>query len=163
MLSKDIERIEREATMRQDADWQRQLKEAAKAPAPTTMHEFAVAEASQSHGRFTQVQASNVIGSAPIPQYPKASAPFQNDPVGDEPPLGYRIDDLNPFSDPEPDPLAQATDDPAPAPSSGSGPAPYGGSVSERAGSSPSSETESEVGRPGSTGASKQTSSTKLK
>jgi hypothetical protein len=38
-------------------------------------------------GRFSAVGAAHVIGSTPIPQYPAASAPFQCDPVGLEPPL----------------------------------------------------------------------------
>jgi hypothetical protein len=91
-------------------------------------------------GRFSNVGAATVVGTTPNP-YPAASAPFQRDPVPDEPGLGYRIHDLNPH-DPEPFPpsAVQATDDPADAPSGGSGPAPYGGLVSEPAGSSPSSE-----------------------
>jgi hypothetical protein len=38
-------------------------------------------------GRFSAVGAAHVIGSTPVPQYPAASAPFQSDPVGPEPPL----------------------------------------------------------------------------
>jgi hypothetical protein len=40
-------------------------------------------------GRFAQVGAATVIGSTAVPQYPQASAPFQRDPVPDEPPLGF--------------------------------------------------------------------------
>ena len=95
MLSKDLERIEREETMRQDADWQRQLKEAAKAPA-TTMHAFAVAEASIDTGRYSAATGKpSVTGSTPIPQYPAAAA-HQRDPVPDEPSLGFSVNDLEP-------------------------------------------------------------------
>jgi hypothetical protein len=85
MLSKDLERIEREQTMRQDADWQRQLKEAAEAPA--TMHGRAAAEASINTGRFTQVNAAHVVGSEPAVKYPAASSSWQIQ-LPDEPPLG---------------------------------------------------------------------------
>ena len=38
-------------------------------------------------GRFAQVTNAYVVGSTALPQYPQASAPFQCDPVPDEPPL----------------------------------------------------------------------------
>jgi hypothetical protein len=75
-------------------------------------------------GRFTQIGATNVIGSTAVPQYPAASSPWQIQ-LPNEPP-GYRIDDLNPsdpvelpsFSQQEtgptsadaPNPLGQRTD-----------------------------------------------------
>jgi hypothetical protein len=132
----------------------------------TTFKAFADAD-THIPGRFEAVSAAHVVASTETPKYPAPSTPFQRDPVGIEPPTGY---DINAMPDPE-NPTGvfsisppAATDDPAHAPSGGSGPAPSGGLMSERAGSSPSSETESEVWRPGSTwGASKQTSSTKLK
>ena len=90
-------------------------------------------------GRFARIQPQSVIGSTPIPQYPQAGTPFQSDPCGLEPPLGYRIDDLESPTGFSLSPVA--TDDPAHAPSGGSlVQQPYGGSVSERAGSSSSSE-----------------------
>ena len=120
-------------------------------------------------GRFAVTEHQTITGVvSPAPPPLPANSPWHgSDPVPDEPPLGY---DINAMPDPE-NPTGvfsisppAATDDPAHAPSGGSGPAPSGGLMSERAGSSPSSETESEVWRPGSTwGASKQTSSTKLK
>ena len=95
-------------------------------------------------GRFARVQPQSVIGSTPIPQYPQAGTPFQSDPCGLEPPLGIAIDAM-----PEHEPSTGiavspvATDDPANAPSSGSlVQHPDSGSVSERAGSSSSSEEE---------------------
>jgi hypothetical protein len=93
-------------------------------------------------GRFSSEGAATVVGTTPNPYPPlPENSPWRRDPVPDEPPLGYRIHDLNPH-DPEPSPVSpvQQTDDPADAPSGGSGPAPYGGLVSEPAGSSPSSE-----------------------
>ena len=110
MLSKDIERIEREETMRQDADWQRQLKEAAKAPAPATMHEFAVSEASQDLGRYGAAMGKpHVTGSAAIVRYPQASGPWQGpDPVSDEPPLNYSVDAM-PENEPSMSPSVEGT------------------------------------------------------
>jgi hypothetical protein len=46
-------------------------------------------------GRFAQVTNAQVVGADPIPNYP-AAAPHQRDPVPIEPPLGYRIDELEP-------------------------------------------------------------------
>jgi hypothetical protein len=47
---------------------------------------------SEMGGRFTQVGAAHIVGSTPIPAYPAAAA-HQHDPVGQEPPLSYRIND----------------------------------------------------------------------
>jgi hypothetical protein len=125
VLSKDIERIEREAVQRQDADWQRQLREAAEAPAPATMQGFAVAEASQSHGRFTQVQASTVVGSkADVASvYPAASSAHQTE-LPPEPPLGVDINEMAPL-DPVPEPGIETVEaqDPGGAASAPSSPA----------------------------------------
>src|SRR6516162_4701971 len=73
-------------------------------------------------GRFALTEHQTITGvvSPAPPPLPSTSPWAGPDPVPHEPPLGYRIDDLNAFSNPEPDPLAQATDDPAPAPSGGS-------------------------------------------
>jgi hypothetical protein len=96
-------------------------------------------------GRFSNVGAATVVGTTPNPYPPlPENSPWRRDPVPDEPPLGYRIDSLDPSLDPGPA-SAQATDDPAHAPSSGSlVQQPSGDSVSERAGSSPFSESETE-------------------
>ena len=97
-------------------------------------------------GRFAVTEHPTIIGAAsPAPPPLPASSPWAGaDPVGIEPPLGYRIHDLNPFEleSPTGPPVTPpvATDDPAHAPSGGSGPAPPGGLVSERAGSSLSSD-----------------------
>jgi hypothetical protein len=47
-------------------------------------------------GRFARIQPQSVTGSTPIPQYPAASAPFQSDPCGVEPPLGTNINFVEP-------------------------------------------------------------------
>ena len=49
-------------------------------------------------GRYSAVGAQTVVGADPIPNYP-AAAVHQHDPCGQEQPLGYRVNDLNP-SDP---------------------------------------------------------------
>jgi hypothetical protein len=49
-------------------------------------------------GRFAQVTNAYVVGSTALPQYPQASAPFQCDPVPDEPPLGLDNPALEPPS-----------------------------------------------------------------
>jgi hypothetical protein len=102
-------------------------------------------------GRFAAVNAATIVGSEPAVKYPQlpSSSPWHgSDPVPDEPPLGYRVDALNPIKSPTGVPSVSplvATDDPAHAPSSDGGPAtPSGGLVSERAGSSPFSESETE-------------------
>jgi hypothetical protein len=52
---------------------------------------------SDAGGRFAQVGAQTVVGADPIPQYPPASSPWQGpDLVGQEPPLGYSVNDLTP-------------------------------------------------------------------
>jgi hypothetical protein len=99
-------------------------------------------------GRFAATEHQTITGVvSPAPPPLPANSPWAgSDPVPDEPPLGYRIHDLNselesPTGIPPVSPPV-ATDDPAHAPSGGSGPASSGGLVSERAGSSPSSKDE---------------------
>jgi hypothetical protein len=59
-------------------------------------------------GRFSSVGAAHVVGSTPIPAYPAAAA-HQRDPVGQEPPLSYRIDDLEqPTTELGPPPVSSA-------------------------------------------------------
>jgi hypothetical protein len=98
MTSKDDEMAERLDTMRNDADVCRQQQQAQ----GTTMHEFAQSEANQDLGRYGAAMGKpTVTGSTPIVRYPQASAPWQGpDPVGDEPSLGYSIDQLEPSAVP---------------------------------------------------------------
>jgi hypothetical protein len=114
MLSKDLERIEREETLRNDADVRRQQQQAQ----GTTFHQRAVAEANQDLGRYGVAMGKpQVTGSAPIVRYTQASGPWQGpDPVGDEPPLGFDINALEPIENPavvSPVSPAAATDAPA--------------------------------------------------
>jgi hypothetical protein len=95
-------------------------------------------------GRFAVTEHQTIIGVvSPAPPPLPANSPWHgSDPVPDEPPLGYRIDAM-----PESENLTGgvlATDDPAVASSGGSSAALYGGLVSEPAGSSPSSASETE-------------------
>jgi hypothetical protein len=104
-------------------------------------------------GRFALTEHQTVTGVvSPAPPPLPSNSPWAGaDPVPDEPPLGYRIDDLNQHSDPESSTGVTsspvATDDPAHAPSGGSGPATSsGGLMSELAGSSSFSETATKQG-----------------
>jgi hypothetical protein len=103
MLSKHEDRIERERVLRNDARVREQqgrvfAEDQSLPPQATTMHQFAVTDAEMPLGRFSAISNATVVGSTAIPQYPQASAPFQCDPVGDEPPLGLE----NPAFEPEP-------------------------------------------------------------
>jgi hypothetical protein len=92
MLSKQEEMREREAVQRQDADVRRQQQESG-----STLHGFAVAEAAQPRGRFTEVTASQVVGAQPIPVYPAAATPWAGpDPSGQEPALGLSVNEMTP-------------------------------------------------------------------
>ena len=114
MLSKDIERIEREETMRQDADWQRQLKEAA-----STNLDHALAAANDlGGGRFAGVNPTVVVGSEAAVKYPQlpSSSPWSGQqpepPI--EPPLGVEINRLSPH-ELEPSVVNQTALDPEPS------------------------------------------------
>src|SRR5215469_16475303 len=63
-------------------------------------------------GRFAVIDQPTIVGLTANPQYPAASAPFQHDPVPDEPPLGFD----NPALGPEEYSLAAAGQGPASAP-----------------------------------------------
>jgi len=81
----------------------------------STFHQHAQADADTPRGRFSAVSASYVVGTTGSPQYPAAAA-HQRDPCGPEPPLGYRIDELEPSfpSVQAPDPTSE--DAPSPIP-----------------------------------------------
>jgi hypothetical protein len=137
VLSRQEEEQERREVLENDRRVREQQQQRG-----STYHQYAQSTANDEFGgRFAAIGVPRVVGSTPNPsaQYPAAAA-HQRDPVGTEPPLGYSIDAMpgleistgvNPVSPPV------ATDDPANAPPSGSDSAPSGGSVSERAGSSP--------------------------
>jgi|SRR6516165_5965919 hypothetical protein len=116
MLENQIDQHERRAVMQNEQrvreEQQRVFAQDQSLPKEaTTMHQFAQADAETPRGRFSAVEAQVVVGANPIPNYP-AAAHHQADPVGQEPPLGYAIDELEPASP------AQATgptsDDPSP-------------------------------------------------
>jgi hypothetical protein len=93
-------------------------------------------------GRFAVTDHQTITGVvSPAPPPLPANSPWHGrDPVPDEPPLGYRIDEMSGFesSMATSSSSVEATGDPAEAPSSddGSPATPSGGLMSERAGSS---------------------------
>jgi hypothetical protein len=96
VLSKQEEMRERHETLRNDLSVQRKVRE----QQGTTMHAFAQADAETPHGRFSQINTATAIGSnAGIASAYPACSPALAVQLPPEPPLGYRIDDLNP-SDP---------------------------------------------------------------
>ena len=106
MRDDQIDQAERRETLENDrkvreAEHQRLLREG------TTFHQHAQAFADElSQGRFAATGSPRVVGSTPNPsmQYPAASPPFQSDPVGTEPPLGYSVDAI-PTDEPSADSL----------------------------------------------------------
>ena len=121
MLSRQEEDRERREVLRNDQRIReareqspRVFADQSKPNQASTLHQHAVADADTPRGRFSAISAAYVVGSkADIAcAYPAASA-HQHDPCGPEPPLGYRIDELEPSVLAE----AQATDGPADAPS----------------------------------------------
>src|SRR6516164_11862879 len=98
-----------------DQEDQAERRRVLREQASTFLDHARAAADDEAGGRFARVQPQSVIGSTPVPQYPQASTPFQSDPCGLEPPLGYRIDDLESPTGLSLSPVA--TDDPAHAPS----------------------------------------------
>jgi hypothetical protein len=86
MLESQIDQHERKQVLRNDLKVRQQQEQSG-------------TYLSQTHsdlgGRFSVVDAQTVVGADPIPAYPAAAA-HQRDPVGQEPALGYRIDELEP-------------------------------------------------------------------
>jgi hypothetical protein len=113
MLESQIDQQERRETLRNDLKVRQEQEESRRVFADqslpnraTTFHQFAEADAATPMGRFSAVSAAVVVGSTAIPQYPQASAPFQCDPVPDEPPLGLDNPAL------EPGPFSPGSGDP---------------------------------------------------
>jgi hypothetical protein len=103
-------------------------------------------------GRFSAVNAAKIVGQSPAiaAAYPAASFAHQTE-LPPEPSLGFSIDEMSGLESSMATSCSssvEATGDPADAPSSddGSPATPSGGSVSERAGSSPSSDQTSDEG-----------------
>jgi len=66
----------------------------------STYFQHAVTEADEPRGRFQNASGTTtVIGRTPIPQYPElpANSPSHHDPVPDEPPLGFAINEMAPL------------------------------------------------------------------
>jgi hypothetical protein len=78
-----------------------------------TYHQFADSEIKQSRGRFDQAEERpHLAGQEPLVRYPQASGPWQGpDPVGDEPPLGFSVDQVEPIET-SAVPLVEVTDAP---------------------------------------------------
>jgi hypothetical protein len=80
----------------------------------TFLHHAQAAINDEAGGRFARVQPQILIGADPIPRYPAlSSGPWSgSDPVGQEPSLGFSIDDL---ASPAGLSLSPAATGPAPA------------------------------------------------
>jgi hypothetical protein len=77
------------------AERRRVLMQDASVREGSTFHQHAQASANDlAGGRFAAVSNAYVVGSTSQVNYP-AAGPHQSDPCGLEPPLGYRIDDLD--------------------------------------------------------------------
>jgi hypothetical protein len=92
MLSRQEEERERRAVLKNDARVREQSST------------YLDQHHSELGGRYAQIQPENVVGStaqpySTLPKMPEGNPWAGPDLVGLEPPLGYRIDDLNP-SDP---------------------------------------------------------------
>ena len=93
MLSSREEQIERRRVFAQDQSLR-----------ASTFHQHAISDAETPRGRYSAISNAQVVGATAVPNYPAASA-HQADPCGTEPPLGYRVNDLEPLG---PSVLAEA-------------------------------------------------------
>ena len=91
MLESQIDQAERRRVLDND----RKVRESG------TMHAHALADAQIPRGRFSAIDNAEVVGAKPFTNYPAAAA-HQADPVPDEPPLGFAIDELEPTVSPPP-------------------------------------------------------------
>ena len=122
--TKQDEMRDRVDTLLQDADWQRQLKEIAKArEQPATMHGFAVSEASLDIGRHTAATGKpTVVGSKPDIAAAYPAGPAWSSDAGSqlvEPPLGIDINamsELGPSMAPSVEQLGGTEAPPEPSP-----------------------------------------------
>ena len=72
------------------ADRERVLRNDKRVKDASTFSQFATSDANQDAGRFEQINKSHVVGSAPVPEYPRLPEnSWTNDPTGVEPPLGF--------------------------------------------------------------------------
>ena len=145
------EQAEKRRVLSQDADVRRRQQE----QSGTFLSHTHIDDAG---GRFAAVNAAKIVGQSPATAaaYPAASAAHQTE-LPPEPSLGFSVNEmpeLEPSAVSISLPAVEQLDDPAAAPSSddGSPATPSGGLMSERAGLSPSSETESAIGDPAAPG-----------
>jgi hypothetical protein len=111
MLESQREQAERRRVMLDEARARDRLRDQQREQGST----FLAQTHSEMGGRFSSVGAQMVVGADPVANYP-AAAPHQRDPCGIEPPLGYRIDELEPAIAP---PVVEAqASGPAEAPAS---------------------------------------------
>jgi hypothetical protein len=61
----------------------------------STYHQFATSEADPVHDRFEEISGSSVTGATRYLPQPETS-PWASDSVGQEPPLGFPIDQMEP-------------------------------------------------------------------
>jgi hypothetical protein len=69
----------------------------------STYHAFGMIDADEPRGRFQNMSGTmTVIGATPVPQYPRLpeSSPWHSDPVPNEEPLGFRVDEMPLLEDP---------------------------------------------------------------
>jgi hypothetical protein len=104
LLSRQEEMLERQRTFENDLKLREQqgrvfAQDQSLPRQATTMHAFAEADANTPRGLFSAVEAATVIGSKSgvASVYPAASAAHQIQ-LPNEPPTGYRIDELEPSS-----------------------------------------------------------------
>jgi hypothetical protein len=67
-----------------------------------TYHARAQVEADDAGGRYAKLQPTTVIGSTGAPAYPQQpeGSPWRGDLIGQEPPLGYSVDAIDPVGEP---------------------------------------------------------------
>jgi hypothetical protein len=107
MLENQIDQAERNRVLENDRRVMEQREQERRVfaddqslPRPgTTYNQFAQSDADIPRGRFTEHERSTVVGAQPTINYPAAAA-HQHDPVGQEPALGYRIDEMPALDEP---------------------------------------------------------------
>jgi hypothetical protein len=89
MTTHQDEQIDRRRTLAYDL----RVRNQTASDEASTFRTFAEADANQARGRYSAELATTVIGATPIPKYPELpSGPWSGqDPVPDEPPLGFSV------------------------------------------------------------------------
>jgi hypothetical protein len=117
MLSRQEDDRERREVLRNDQRVRQQQEQAPRVFADQSIPRRTGTYMSHTHddagGRFSAISNVQIVGQSAVPNYPAAAA-HQADPCGTEPPLGYRIDALDPSDPVEPSIFTQqATGEPA--------------------------------------------------